>query len=483
MKDERAFRKELEETLQLNNNTETEPFRQQFHLTPPKGLLNDPNGLIQWRGIYHVFFQWMPFKTGHGSKWWGHATTKDWVNWELLPPALAPVQDFEKNGCYSGSAVVRDGLLQLFYTGNVKDEYGNRSSYQCLAVSEDGVHFEKLGPVISQPERYTAHFRDPKVWYEAGSWWLVIGAQRDDKEGHVLIYRSRDLRKWEFLGPLAGKGVTLSESFGFMWECPDFFELDGMRVLLVSPQGLEKESYQYQNQYQTGVFTGSFDSENATFSHGSFQEMDKGFEFYAPQTFEDEHGRRLLLGWMGVPDQQEDMHPTIKDGWVHCLTMPRELLHLQNGKIAQQPLKEWKQLRGAQQSKDIHVTAETVEWTEWKAIVAEINIEVEEGKSWTISWRDYLTMSFDAEYGVFTLERPDLISGEPAFRTSRIEEIHSLRCYFDRSSAEIFINDGEHVATSRLFPRKQEAKLRCKTHESIMFQVDAWELHSFQWSG
>lgn len=118
-------------------------YRQHFHLMPPVGLLNDPNGLIQWKGIYHVFYQWQPFKTGHGAKFWGHYTSTDLVNWQHEEAALAPSDWFDQNGCYSGSAFINDGQMHVMYTGNVRDEQGNRETYQCLAVSEDGIHFHK----------------------------------------------------------------------------------------------------------------------------------------------------------------------------------------------------------------------------------------------------------------------------------------------------------------------------------------------------
>lgn len=143
---------------------ESDPYRLRFHLMPPVGLLNDPNGFIQFKGVYHLFYQWNPFETAHGAKFWGHYTSKDFINWEHQPIALAPSEWYEKNGCYSGSAIENDGKMVLFYTGNVKDENGDRETYQCMAVSQDGITFEKKGPVIYLPEGYTAHFRDPKVW-------------------------------------------------------------------------------------------------------------------------------------------------------------------------------------------------------------------------------------------------------------------------------------------------------------------------------
>src|SRR5690606_27727101 len=109
-----------------------DPYRLNYHLMPPVGLLNDPNGLIQYKGHYHVFYQWNPFATAHGAKFWGHYSSKDMVNWQEEPIALVPSEWYERNGCYSGSAIELDGKLYLFYTGNVKKrrrDKGNVSMY------------------------------------------------------------------------------------------------------------------------------------------------------------------------------------------------------------------------------------------------------------------------------------------------------------------------------------------------------------------
>lgn len=128
-----------------------DPYRLHFHIMPLVGLLNDPNGFVFYKGQYHMFYQWNPFQTEHGAKFWGHAVSDDLVHWEEAPIALAPDQWYDKNGCYSGSAVVFQEKLYVFYTGNVKNEHGKRESYQCLAVSEDGIHFEKKGQLFMCP--------------------------------------------------------------------------------------------------------------------------------------------------------------------------------------------------------------------------------------------------------------------------------------------------------------------------------------------
>ena len=205
-KDQELRQAAFEEVGKYQDLVEADPYRLHYHIMPPVGLLNDPNGWIQWNGTYHLFYQWMPFKTGHGAKFWGHYSSEDLVNWTHEDIALTPSEWFEKNGCYSGSAIEHNGELYVFYTGNVKDEEGNRESYQCLTVSDDGIHFDKKGPVVHLPEGYTPHFRDPKVWEQDGSYFMVVGAQTEDLKGAVALLRSENLYEWNHVGVLAGGG-------------------------------------------------------------------------------------------------------------------------------------------------------------------------------------------------------------------------------------------------------------------------------------
>ncbi|WP_201745411.1 glycoside hydrolase family 32 protein [Alteribacter lacisalsi] len=470
----------LKEAEESRSRVEADPYRLRFHLMSPNGLINDPNGWIQWNGAYHMFYQWNPFKTGHGAKFWGHYISLDLVNWTHQPIALAPSEWYEKNGCYSGSAVDLDGRLTLYYTGNVKDDEGNRSSYQCIAQSEDGIHFEKQGPVIDElPEGFTAHFRDPKVWKQNGRWYLVIGAQTEDMKGQALLYRSDDGREWTNLGPVAGSGLAPLQDFGYMWECPDLFPLGDKDVLVVSPQGLEPEGMHYQNVYQAGYFVGELDLESPAFHHGAFDELDRGFEFYAPQTTVDENGRRILVGWMGVPDQQEDQHPTIENGWVHCLTIPREL-QLHGDRIIQKPAEELQALRANEvvhegvALKGRDVTLEGV-----SGDVLELEVDLNSTVPlFEIDLRGEARLIFDREAAVLTLERKNFADRLTEKRQCHLEELRSLRLFLDTSSLEVFVNGGEEVFTARYFPSLENHRISFGSSGPAEMTVRKWTLES-----
>ncbi|PPA70330.1 sucrose-6-phosphate hydrolase [Jeotgalibacillus proteolyticus] len=428
-----------------------DPYFPGYHLAPPAGLLNDPNGWIQWKGIYHLFFQWLPFETAHGAKFWGHFTSQNLTDWTLEPIALTPSDSFDKNGCYSGSAIDADGKLTLFYTGNVKNEQGLRQSYQCTAESEDGIHFTNKSVKIELPEGFTPHFRDPKVWKHEDHWYMVIGAQTEEMQGSVVLFESADLENWTNKGIISHANQRPLERFGYMWECPDVFTLGDQEVLLFSPQGLKAEGIHFNNQYQSGYVVGELNYKKAKFTHGDFTEIDRGFEFYAPQTTVDK-GRRILFGWMGVPDQNEFDQPTVKNGWVHQLTLPREL-KLINGHIHQMPLEEMKQLRTAK------TVNSKVNGTFSDSISRTSEIEIE-GKMEKLTLFGNMEVSYNEETQLLTLERPSYVDGRIECRSCHLkDELRNLKVWVDHSSLEIFVNDGEEVFTSRLFANPENQSL------------------------
>lgn len=384
-----------------------DPYRPGWHLAPPVGLLNDPNGFIQHNGRFHLFYQWNPLACAHGAKFWGHWSSADLLHWQHEPLALAPSEEYETHGCYSGSAVTDNGQLTLIYTGNVKYPDGSRTAFQCLARENAEGEFDKTGPVFNLPQGYTGHVRDPKVWWHDKHWYMVLGAQDLSLQGKVLLLRSDDLSAWDLLGEIAGSGLHGLGEFGYMWECPDLFRLAENDILICCPQGLAAESDRYLNTFQSGYFVGQLDYANATFTHGDFAELDLGFEFYAPQTTQTDDGRRLLIGWMGIPDGDEFFQPTIQNGWLHTLTCPRELT-LVAGKIIQKPARELQQLRRDEQI--------------WQGIadyclpldITHAETEIVTEHPFIADFGGDMTLSFDGEW--LRLSRKNRRTGEPEYR-------------------------------------------------------------------
>lgn len=478
---DKQLRQEVYEEIERSRDlVEQDPYRLDYHLMPPVGLLNDPNGFIQVNGVYHLYYQWMPFKTGHGAKFWGHYSSKDLVNWKHEEIALTPSEWYEKNGCYSGSAIEHNGEIYAFYTGNVKDEKGNRETYQCLAVSEDAIHYDKKGPVVYLPEGYTAHFRDPKVWQQDETFFMVIGAQTVDLKGAVALFMSKDLKKWEYVGVLAGGGKGKLDDFGYMFECPDLFSLDGKDILVFSPQGLEPQGLKYQNVYQAGYVVGSFDSKTGQYKHDDFEELDRGFDFYAPQTTLDDQGRRILFAWMSVPDQNEQDHPTIAYKWIHNMTLPREL-KLVDERIYQVPVKELENLRdGEAVTYSLKLTKESKELDGVSGKAIELileDIQVLEG--WMeISISDSGRVIYSSDQRMFTFERKSYVDGTIEKRQCMLDHLNSLRIFIDTSSLEIFINDGQETFTSRFFPNPMNDRISFSASKEVCFTLNKWNLSS-----
>ncbi|SDJ32513.1 glycoside hydrolase family 32 protein [Salimicrobium halophilum] len=472
--EEQELRKAIRDEVHKQKETvENDPHRQAYHLMAPVGLINDPNGLIKWGEDYHLFFQWSPFQPGHGTKVWGHYHTKDFVNYTLEEPALVPTEWYDKDGCFSGSAVEEDGKLYLFYTGNTEENGDILEEYQTAAVSEDGNSFRKQGVLIEKPEGITPHFRDPKVWKEGDTWYMVVGAQTEDRRGAVLLYTSEDLQQWTYMKRLAEAG----DEEGYMWECPDFFRLDGLDILLFSPQGIEPDDIHFHNVYQSGYVIGR--TKGDRWERGDFHELDHGFEFYAPQTFEAD-GRRIMIGWMGVPDQYEEAHPTVANQWIHSWTIPRELTW--NGeRIVQTPIMETKAWRTSEIPVERTETIENDqrEVEDVGGRVMEVAIDFEEiGDMWAIELYHEASLSYKKSRNLLTLSRPHPEDAEKTqFRHVQLDKpLKSLRMFFDYSSFEVFVNEGEEVFTSRIFADAALTDLAFTSLGTSTFHVKKWEL-------
>ncbi|WP_099075401.1 sucrose-6-phosphate hydrolase [Proteus alimentorum] len=416
-----------------------------WHLAPVTGLLNDPNGFCFDGEYYHLFYQWNPLSCEHKNKCWGHWRSKDLITWQHQPIALLPDEFYDKDGCYSGSAVIYQGQLTLCYTGNVKFQDGTRTAWQCLAVENKQGGFDKLGPVLGLPEGYSGHVRDPKIWQHNDIWYMVLGAQTLDKQGKVLLYRASHLYQWQSVGELAGSHLGGLNDAGYMWECPDLFELDGHFILLACPQGIKKEQHRFLNSHPSAYLIGSFDYSTLQFQHGDLIELDAGFEFYAPQTTLA-NGRRLLFGWMGVPDGEEMYQPTIANDWIHQMTCPREL-HIKENKLYQQPVKELQQLR-----------QKPVYWQGLADDAPDINgfsfeLEVELFGSLAIHFSD--TLALIIENNQAELKRLSVKNGEWQSRFWSGDITH-LQILCDNSSVEIFFNGGAGVMSSRFFSSENQ---------------------------
>ncbi len=478
---ERIRREEKEKREAVSRD----PWRLRFHLMPPVGWLNDPNGLVQRDGVYHVFFQYSPFDVNGKDKFWGHYASRDLLHWQYLGTPFVTDEDFDRNGVYSGCAYAENGKLYVFYTGNVKLEgdydyilQGRRASV-ILAESEDGIHFGEKQLLLTNedyPSDYTQHIRDPKVFRQDGLYEMVLGGRKKSGCGAVLLYESEDMHAWHLK-----RELTVSQPFGYMWECPDLFELDGEWFLSLSPQGLPRGEYEFQNVYASGYFHVEGDYRTDGGLEG-FTEWDKGFDFYAPQTFQDERGRRILIGWAGMPDIAEEYdNPTAGRGWQHALTVPRQLIR-KGGKLLQVPVPELEALRGEEKKLLPGMDTDAGAAFDLELAVRDggkLSVEIAKGLLFEYNGEEAILSFRDGTEAVPREKAPKSFVGigrGRGTRKARVLALKHLRVLADTSLIEIYLNHGETVFTTRFYP---ENGLCLCVHGDVQ-EARLWEMSAMQ---
>ncbi len=444
--------------------------RPDFHLSTRVGWMNDPNGFSFYNGKYHMFYQYHPYDSHWGPMHWGHAVSDDLLHWEYLPAALAPDEIYDRDGCFSGSAIVLpDGRHLLMYTGVQKEKFKNGDSNaiqtQCLAVG-DGVDYEKVenNPVLDTKDLpdgcSRSDFRDPKMWRKKdGTYCCVVGNRPADGSGQILLFTSRDGFAWSFKKVLAEN----KNRFGRMWECPDFFELDGKGVLLISPQDMLPQGFEYHNGNGTLCLIGSYDEDTDTFIEEKDQSIDYGIDFYAPQTVLAPDGRRIMIGWMQNWDTCNLHAP--ERAWLGQMSLPREL-SVKNGKLCQKPLRELDALRsGRVEYRNVPVCG-NISLEGIKGRKADMELSLRPKEKGDIYQKFAVRFAQDENYQTSLSFRPHegILKIDRKFSGSRRAIIHQRRCLvsapnakkgelkvriiLDRFSVEVFVNDGEQVMTA-----------------------------------
>ena len=452
------------------NGMFNEPYRSQYHFTPPSGWMNDPNGMVYYEGEYHLFYQHYPDSTVWGPMHWGHAVSKDMIYWENLPIALYP----DTLGyIFSGSAVIdwkntsgfgvgeTPPLVAIFTYHSMEGERAGNIDFQTqgIAYSLDKgrtwTKYEK-NPVLQNPG--IRDFRDPKVsWNEVAHQWVMTLAVKD----HIEFYGSPDLKKWNKLSEF---GKTMGEHGG-VWECPDLFPLKDEQgntqwVLLVSinpggPQGGSATQY----------FVGDFDGKNFTSQDTATRWIDYGADNYAGVTWSDipaSDGRRLFIGWMSNW-QYANVVPT--EAWRSATTLPREIMLNKKSdgyELKFKPVDEVSNIQGAPTAYTDSATVASplfmIEFTLGDGTKEfSLTISNESDEKIVISSLGN-TLSFDrAASGITTFN--------PAFADIhnvdlKGVETKKVNVYVDMASVELFINDGERVLTEIVFPTKPFNKVR-----------------------
>lgn len=317
-----------------------DPRRPQFHLLPAANWMNDPNGPIYWHGKYHMFYQYNPNGAYWGDMHWAHATSPDMIYWAHLPIALSPTPGGpDAGGCFTGTTVVDAGTVTAIYTGvvpvlenqaTIRDGTHSLRESQCLAVSVDPElkQWSKLpSPIIDAPPAgmQVTGFRDPSPWRQGAWWYMTVGSGFPHKYGAVLLYRSKDLRHWEYLHVLtSGDSVNCGSSHpvdsGDMWECPELFPLSGKHVLIYSTQG------------KTHWKVGELNLKEMLFHPEKEGILDYG-SYYAAKTQLDANGQRILWGWILEARPLAEYRAA---GWAGMMSLPRVLILASDGGLNMQ---------------------------------------------------------------------------------------------------------------------------------------------------
>lgn len=421
-----------------------------YHLAPLTGLLNDPNGLVFDGEKYHIFYQWFPFDAIHGMKHWQHFTTTDFHTFYQVEP-LIPTHLFESHGCYSGGAILINEHILAYYTGNVRNCANNqRIPHQNLAI------FTKRGQLITKrcllndsPKGYTEHVRDPKPYLTStGKIRFILGAQRQDLTGTALIYEMEEINATPYL--LGEFYLPQFDNHGvFMWECPDLVKLGEQSLFIWSPQGKLREKYRFQNNYHATYALGTLTDNH--FEATQIEELDYGFDFYAPQTFSNlaTANEALLMAWVGQPDLN---YPTDKHKWHSMLSLPRHLT-LHNGQLRQTPATQiYAQLqnRSQHQLHHRHIIAHLdccyLQFSVENRPLTITFFDNEDGQHLTLNYQEGM-ISLDRS----TTDQTDTMTKFGSIRYCQVNALEQLEIFFDRSIIEIFINYGEKTMTSRFF--------------------------------
>ncbi|HMB63941.1 MAG TPA: glycoside hydrolase family 32 protein [Eudoraea sp.] len=487
-----------EQPAQVEKDQYTEEYRPQFHFSPSEKWMNDPNGLVYYNGIYHLFYQYYPEDIIWGPMHWGHAVSKDLVYWEHKPIALYPD---EHGYIFSGSAVVdanntsglgtedKPPLVAIFTYHDMKGENAGRTDFQTQGIAysiDNGESWEKYSgnPVI--PNSGIRDFRDPKVfWHEESQKWILTLVAGD----HAQFYSSADLKQWDYMSEF-GRNAG---AHGGVWECPDLFPLkvdnsgQDKWVLIVSinpgaPNGGSGTQY----------FIGDFNGTTFTSDHDDIRWLDWGTDNYAGITYNDvPGGDRIFIGWMSNWLYARDT-PTEK--WRSAMTVPRKLtLRNAGGKMIlfNYPVGIMGTILKSEIEKDFSLPAERTETVSFDHIKqSEIRFKTT-ARDFVLTLKNVvdeeLVLMMNGGQGKFLLDRT--ASGKTDFHENfgdRIqqmpiadlpEESFEVRLLLDWSSIEIFINEGQYVMTAQLFPNEPYTELQIENLADAEIEFNGFEVN------
>lgn len=452
------------DSWQKDVNTEYKP---KYHLSVPAGWLNDPNGFGFFKGKCQLFYQYHPYDTVWGPMHWGHWTSENLLDWKQEPVAMAPDCEYDAAGCFSGTAIDENGRYCIMYTGVIDEpSTGRTPQHQCLAWTDDGIHVEKAAenPVIGldqAPEGICPYdFRDPKLEKTSDGYRIIVAAKINNV-GKVLTYSSKDLKTWQYDGVYA-------EGFGEMSECPDFFEIDGQRVLISSIMACKDEKLVLP---QPVVYMIGHEEDGTFCAHTPMRDVDRGLDFYAPQSCLAPDGRRLMIGWAHAWGCESPTH-RLGHGWAGTMTLMRECM-IKNDSLYQQPIRELESKRRHAFACDNLAVEGKMQLDACAGPCKEMILTVDMSEAESFEMRlmetgdECVLLTYEKQSGKLTIDRSasgySLVKdGEKNKKTratadvALMENTLSLRIFVDVSIMEVYANHGEKVMTCQAFPKGKD---------------------------
>lgn len=419
---------------------------QKIHFKAPNCWINDPNGFIWYKGRYHLFYQCFPYSAHWGRMHWGHAVSKDLVNWEEKGIALFPSKTDDRSGCFSGSAIEYKDKMYIYYTGvNYTEEDPENinccindtfTAAQLMITSEDGMKFDNITdkktvipPIEDKKIGDKNHTRDPKVWRGKDAWYMVLGSTVD-KNGRLLFYKSSDLKTWQYLN------YCEKDGFGWMWECPDFFEIDGKGMTIFSPMGFFNDGNGYDS--VAVCMLSSFDENTGKMELSeNYQLFDYGIDLYAPQSTTDEDGNRVVIAWARMPKAVI----TEKGEWCGMMCIPR-IVDVKNNHVYIRP----------------HTNVKN-------SFVKKLSAPKKSGYMLKTTLKNGESINVGGyvikrENDKIATDRSKVFNIKGNYRliaeTPVINDGYELEIYVDEHLVEVFINNGEYVISNVVYGLTEE---------------------------
>jgi beta-fructofuranosidase len=466
-----------------------DPHRPHYHFLPPANWMNDPNGLIQWKGQYHLFYQYNPYGPVHERMHWGHAVSSDLVHWTDLPVALTPTPGrADAGGCWSGCAIDNHGTPTLLYSGA-------NPQVVCLATSADDLltwRYYPGNPVIAGPPAELlagtgGQFRDPFTWKEGNCWYMLMGSKIEGVGGALLLYRSLDLTTWEYLHPLLVGDASKFQPVwtGEMWECPNFLTFGDQQVLLFSVMGAQEKDLLYPL-YITGTFR---DEHFLPLAQGI---LVHGGYFYAPQVMHDDQGRYIMWGWLREGRRNSLLEEA---GWAGVMSLPLIVAPLPGGRLSLEPAPELITLR------EKHWRYEEIELSGVSNFLhedsrddrLEILAECEPGQNCEFGLKlrcspdgqEQTRLVYQSASQQVTIEREQSSVNSEVDRGNdsvviEAGEVFTLHIFLDHSVLEVFVN-GRCYLASRIYPEHHDSlgpELFARRGRVRVRSLDIWRLAS-----